>query len=425
MMTTRQRIWQKTPMRNIEGLVRRGMAITPRLTLGDRSRASAKRRSTVARYGVACIAVGAALLVRLAISPLVFGDTPFLLFFGAVLVAAWYGGLGPGIVATVLADLCADYFFLAPVYEFWSGTWQQNFPQVLFLAEAGLICWLTNRLTATNEFLSLRTAQLKRMASDLTRVEQRERDRLAQFLHDELQQLLVGAKYRVSAITTDQHGRATQAAAAQVNEVLDQAIKASRILTSELSLTVAGETCFGESLTRLAQQMKSLHGLDVHVAGEADIQIEPEETRVLLLRCVRELFLNIVKHAKVAEAGVRIDQIDRDHVQVAVIDNGVGCDSGAALHPGAVDATFGLFSIRERLALLGGQMLLTSTPGGGCRVTLTVPVRAPGQAMAIARAQEEARQNRERVTPSQESLRDVHPPRMAESNSWHEPPLVR
>ena len=66
------------------------------------------------RYGVAALAVGVALLVKLLLDPLTVQDTPFLLVFGAIIVSAWYGGLGPGLMATGISVLATDYFFLYP-----------------------------------------------------------------------------------------------------------------------------------------------------------------------------------------------------------------------------------------------------------------------------------------------------------------------
>jgi PAS domain S-box-containing protein len=73
--------------------------------------------SRLERYGLAVVTVGAALLYKLLLAPVLDEPTAFLLFPLAVLAAAWRGGLGPGLLASVLALLCADYFFLEPRYS--------------------------------------------------------------------------------------------------------------------------------------------------------------------------------------------------------------------------------------------------------------------------------------------------------------------
>jgi len=70
-------------------------------------------RSRLLRYGVAVIAVGVATLLGLYLRPFSY-TTPFLFFYPAVMIAVWIGGLKPGLLATVLASVSANFFFLAP-----------------------------------------------------------------------------------------------------------------------------------------------------------------------------------------------------------------------------------------------------------------------------------------------------------------------
>ena len=74
------------------------------------------RGSHLERYGFAIVAVGAALLYKLLLAPVADAQTPYLLFSLAVLATAWRGGWGPGLLASALAVLSADYFFLEPRY---------------------------------------------------------------------------------------------------------------------------------------------------------------------------------------------------------------------------------------------------------------------------------------------------------------------
>src|SRR5918995_4997282 len=94
------------------------------------------------RYGVAVLVVGVALLVKLLLDPLTVQDTPFLLVFGAIIVSAWYGGLGPGLLATGLSALATDYFFLGPKGSF-TGFGPELFDLTAFVLEGVLVCVLT------------------------------------------------------------------------------------------------------------------------------------------------------------------------------------------------------------------------------------------------------------------------------------------
>jgi PAS domain S-box-containing protein len=98
------------------------------------------------RYGMAVLSVTVAVLIKLPLDPLGGVDTPFLLFLGAVMVAAWFGGWGPGVLALVVAVALADYFFLPPIYSFGIAAPSHQVGLVLFILEAILIIWLAERL---------------------------------------------------------------------------------------------------------------------------------------------------------------------------------------------------------------------------------------------------------------------------------------
>ncbi len=76
------------------------------------------KRSPLLRYGVAMSTVAVAFGLKLLVDPLIVQETPFLFVFTAVMVSAWYGGLGPGLLATGLATLITDYFVLYPIGSF-------------------------------------------------------------------------------------------------------------------------------------------------------------------------------------------------------------------------------------------------------------------------------------------------------------------
>jgi PAS domain S-box-containing protein len=99
---------------------------------------------------VAALVIGAAVLVKLLLDPLTAQDTPFLLILGAIVVGAWYGGLGPGLLATGLSVLAIDYFFLDPRVSFTTFS-----PELLdlaaFVLEGVLVCVLTASLRAARD----------------------------------------------------------------------------------------------------------------------------------------------------------------------------------------------------------------------------------------------------------------------------------
>jgi PAS domain S-box-containing protein len=97
----------------------------------------------LARYGIAVAAVGLALVIKLLLDPLIGEETPFLLFFAAVMAVAYFGGLGPGLVATGLAALVAWYFFLFPFYSFRVESFGEGLRLVVFVLEGTFVSLLS------------------------------------------------------------------------------------------------------------------------------------------------------------------------------------------------------------------------------------------------------------------------------------------
>ncbi|MFO7653518.1 MAG: PAS domain S-box protein [Candidatus Krumholzibacteriia bacterium] len=221
--------------------------------------------------------------------------------------------------------------------------------------------------------LEKQTYHLRRLATELTVTEQRERRRLADFLHDHLQQLLVAGKMRLSGARASGDSRRQFESLRMVDGLLDECLHASRSLTAELRPAVLHDDDVLAALRWLAEQMRTRHGLEVTLEADCEPRLADERLRVLLFESVRELLFNVVKHAGVESARVEVRTIAPDHLQVTVSDAGSGFAGGADVvvnSPGH----YGLFSIRERLYALGGRLTVHSEPGAGTTMTLVVPL---------------------------------------------------
>ncbi len=225
--------------------------------------------------------------------------------------------------------------------------------------------------------LARRAEQLRWLASELTLAEQRERRRLAEVLHDDLQQLMVAAKLQLTPLrrTSDEK---VKEAALQAEELIDDSIQRSRSLSGELSPPILYRGGLLPALEWLAVWMKDKHALAVNLQTTDDAAPESEDVTVLLFQSVRELLFNVVKHAGVGSARVVLAR-DGDLVQLTVADDGVGFDPETLELDGARPAGFGLFSIRERLDLMGGSLDIDASPGRGARFTVTAPIAAPAR----------------------------------------------
>ena len=232
---------------------------------------------------------------------------------------------------------------------------------------------LEQRVAERTEVARQRAAQLQSLAGELLQAEQRERRRLAGLLHDHLQQLLVGAKMHTH-LAKRHLGPDQQGALTEVEHLLDMSIDASRSLTVELSPPVLYEAGLAAALEWLGTQMQQKHGLRVDVQVDRRANPDAENISVQLFQSVRELLFNVTKHSGTSQAYLRMERADGNRTRITVTDMGKGFDP-ASLHGPNVPEHFGLFSIQERLELMGGTMQLESAPGKGTTVTLTAPLR--------------------------------------------------
>ena len=101
-------------------------------------------------------------------------------------------------------------------------------------------------------------------------------------------------------------------------------------------------------------------------------KIPDPNVRAILFRNVRELLVNVVKHARANNVSVRLED-KNSSIKIIVEDDGIGFDPRAAIRASGKIGGFGLFSIKERIADLGGNLKIVSEPGRGCTVILSAP----------------------------------------------------
>ena len=247
---------------------------------------------------------------------------------------------------------------------------------------------LTDRKAAEAQEIAYQN-RLSSLASELSLAEERERRRIAVEIHDNLSQNLALVKMKLAML---RHGAEPGDVLRGLDDaiaLLDPLLERTRTLTFELSPPVLYELGLDAALEWLADRVGQQHGVAVRFkgqpkpAGRAAPAPVPEDVAVLLFQAVRELLMNVVKHARASHVEVRSARAG-SKVTVAVADDGRGFDP-ASLTAAARNGDsrnrktggFGLFSIRTRLEHMGGRMEIRSGDGSGTEVTLTVPLAAP------------------------------------------------
>lgn len=257
---------------------------------------------------------------------------------------------------------------------------------------------LEERVEERTAELQEKTRRLRQLAAELTSAEQRERKRLAGLLHDNLQQLLYGAEMTLR-VARDKANGEVGTAIDEASEWISEAVEAARNLTRQLRPPALYEAGLAAALKGLASEMAERHDLNVTLdcgetgVDEAESRLN-DDVKAMLFDCARELLFNVVKHAGADEARVALrsetgsdaeeetehgrnrTDTTEDRFRLIVEDDGCGFNVETALRDTDEDEGFGLFSIRERLAALGGSMTAESDPGDGTRIEVVVPLTA-------------------------------------------------
>lgn len=229
---------------------------------------------------------------------------------------------------------------------------------------------LEQRIAERTQLAEDRAKKLQTLVRELTMAEQKERQHLARFLHDHLQQFLVASKIHCEILVKSINAEQKPIIEHALNNIV-QAIKTSRTLTAELSPSVLRHGRLSAALEWLSDWMQEHHGLKVELTTDPRMDPDRQDITVLLFESLRELLFNVVKHAGVQIAYVEMSNIN-DSLCLSVTDYGVGFDPKKIWEK---DGTgFGLLNIRERLSLLGGNLEIESSPGSESRFFLMVPI---------------------------------------------------
>lgn len=225
---------------------------------------------------------------------------------------------------------------------------------------------------------------LRSMVSEMSlmesRIEERERHLIAADLHDFVGQNLAVLLFKLAALRKMLSSPEVIHQVEELRELIGKTIQYTRSLTVELSPPILSEIGFLAAVESLAEGIQKTHGIRISISDDGQLKQADDETRYLLFRIVRELLMNIVKHAQASSVKISLAR-NEDIMHIAVEDNGIGFDTekGAGRNSG-----FGLFTIRERLKRLGGYFAVDSRPGFGTKVILSVPLKSkPGYQKGI------------------------------------------
>ena len=356
--------------------------------------------SKLKRYAIALLGMAAALALRSLFQPILGGSMHYVSISAGTVFAAWYCGLGPAVLATILGSVAANVLFLSPYQPLGPFTEKDIIGELLFLlfsaaiiavAEGGRRALL--RLGHLHEILlksrtqlkfrvRQRAAQLQQSNSDLRdlsvrllRVQDDERRRIARDLHDSTGQALTALKLELAGIERELASRHPQLArriAANI-ESARQISDELRTISYLLHPPLLDELGLGSALRWYMDGFQKRSGINVQLEFSGEARLAPE-METMLFRVVQECLINIHRHSDSATASIRLAQAD-GHIVLEVEDEGRGisaeelADIASGLALGV-----GLRGMRERIKDFGGELEILSK-GQGTKVKAVVPIQ--------------------------------------------------
>jgi len=232
---------------------------------------------------------------------------------------------------------------------------------------------LAQRVTERTQSLLKYQSQLRDLATELARAEQRTRKQVADDLHDWVAQDLGVCGWKIGMARKLVRSPSALNYLKEAEALLSKSLRYTRTMISQLCPVALHEAGLCAALKYLGEQMMQ-YGLSVEVESDPEAEELPEEEALVVFQMVRELLFNVVKHAGVEKATVEA-RWEKNGLLISVLDRGKGFSAQEDARTSTGGRKYGLFSISERLEALGGWFLLESAPGSGTKATIFAPLR--------------------------------------------------
>jgi len=232
------------------------------------------------------------------------------------------------------------------------------------------------------ETLRQSEANLRRLASQLLTVQEQERTRIAQGLHDELGQALIILKMKLRAMKRQAQAEnpSLHAQCEELLENLEEISENVRRISRDLSPYMLSDLGLEAALQRLLEEFSKQCRITLEFNGDLRglDQTFPVPQQIHIFRIFQECLTNIAKHSDATM--LKVD-VTRENTQVSFFleDNGRGFDLTDLHDSPAGGKGIGLTTLEERARLLGGSLSIASKPGQGTRMNLVLPIKSQDQ----------------------------------------------
>jgi two-component system NarL family sensor kinase len=369
----------------------------------DPNAEAGKANESMRRYGLAVLAAAAALLLRELLSPFLGENNPYHTAWAAVVFSAWYCGLGPSIVTTLVLVVGIWYWFLPPGHSFaLEDPKAAIYGMVGFVFFSGLIIalgetnrrsltktrWTEEKLREAHDELERKVVErtvdlnranesLRELSSRLQQMRDEERRHIARELHDSVGQLLAALGMNL-AVVQQQANKLDGAAARALSEntaMVDQISREIRTISHLLHPPLLEAAGLVSAIRWYVDGFSERSQITVSLDIPEQFGRLSDEMEIAIFRMVQECLTNIHRHSGAPSATIRMHEEDQQ-VLIEVHDQGKGISQEKQLALRSSRRTgVGFRGMRERLRQLGGSLEIQSD-GAGTVVTATLPLQS-------------------------------------------------
>jgi signal transduction histidine kinase len=281
------------------------------------------------------------------------------------------------LVISLVVNLALVQVALQPIHDLedtahrvWGGDLEARVPPSL-VADRDMVR-VGRTVNLLLDALTSDRARMRRLASLVITAQDEERSRIARELHDSTAQSLTAIVLQLSAAARDARTPEIAARLSEVKEMAGLALEEVRTLSHRVHPRVLDDLGLVPAVRWLARQARDSANVDITVDALGNTELIPAQVASVLYRVAQEALTNAVRHAAPTSVAI-IVRADAGTATLELSDDGRGFDiaEAEARRPG-----MGLFSMRERVSLVDGELDLTSAPGSGTRVVARVPLTA-------------------------------------------------
>ncbi len=233
---------------------------------------------------------------------------------------------------------------------------------------------MTAELARSREELGRKEELRARLLEQVITAQEEERKRIARELHDETSQALTSLMVGLKVLEQRPDLAETREALADLRALTGKTLDAVHNLALQLRPSVLDDLGLAPAVDRMVAEYQRTHGIEV--TFETNLRIGPRLPATIetaLYRIAQEALTNVARHAKARSVSVLLEA-RRGSVTLIVEDDGCGFDAASRLAEVGDDRCLGVFGMRERATLLGGTLIIESTPGSGTTVFVAVPL---------------------------------------------------